>query len=541
MPEPEFDEHQDAALGSEFVELTDPATASLLAAFWSYEAALAANDVPVLQGWFAAAPDTLRTDGAASLIGYDEISALRRGRPAPPARQVERLHLRRAGSGAAFVVAETVRPDGGRGAQSQLWVRRPEGWRVSAAHVATASPAASARAAEPTDQSIWRRLGEAGAPLVPGAPHGPLTGVRVAVKDLFALAGERIGAGNPQWLADAAPESHTAPAARALLDAGAEITGIAQTDEFAFSLAGTNIHYGTPENAAAPGCITGGSTSGPAAAVAAGFADLGLGTDTAGSIRVPASYCGLYGLRPTHGAVSSVGLLPLAPSFDTPGLLARDPHLLRRAAHTLLPPGDPAPVTTLLVANDLLDLVDISMRLAFVAAVRAFAGRTGLRLEMVPALCDGQLEEWLTAFRTVQTAEAWQNHGGWIAAHPNSLAGPIAARFAAGRDVAAEQWARADDVLAGARKVLDAQLTPGAALVLPAASSSAPPRDLAEAAVESIRATTLRLTCLASLAGLPAVVAPTLRLGTRPAGLCLVGAAGSDDALLELVCAGAKR
>src|SRR5919204_3393813 len=117
----------------EFAEVTDPEIADLLAAFWSYETALMANDLPALEGWFAAEHDTLRTDGALSLVGHDEISAFRRGRAAPPSRRVQRLHVRPAGSGAVLLVAETVRADGERGAQTQLWVRRPEGWRVNAA------------------------------------------------------------------------------------------------------------------------------------------------------------------------------------------------------------------------------------------------------------------------------------------------------------------------------------------------------------------------------------------------------------------------
>jgi amidase len=549
------DEEADG-LAAGFTELDDPGIAALLDAFWSYERALAANDVPALEGWFAGDPGTLRTDGAATLVGHDEISAFRRGRPAPPPRMVERLHVRAAGPGAAFAVAESVREDGGTGAQSQLWIRGRQGWRVGAAHVATAPPVPRPGAAhrpgvprhdqggqtvhEPgaahaPDPRIWRHLPGGGRPLARGAAAGPLAGARLAVKDLFAIAGERIGAGNPDWLAEAAPQSRTAPAVQALLDAGADVTGIAQTDEFAFSLAGTNAHYGPPDNAAAPGCITGGSSSGPAAAVAAGLADVGVGTDTAGSIRVPASYCGLYSIRPTHGAVSTEGVHPLAPSFDTVGLLAHDPGLLHRAARVLLPEQEPPPVTVLYVAADLAS-TGPQMQVAFVAGVRALSGRCGLSLRRAPGLFGGQLERWFGAFRTVQACEAWEAHGAWLERHPDSVDPAVAARFAVGRDTGPGDRARAADLVAAARKILREAIPPGTALVLPASSTAAPRHGLLAEKMEEIRAATLRLTFLASVAGLPAVVIPALRAGTRPAGLCLVGAPGSDRALLDVAC-----
>lgn len=164
------------------------------------------------------------------------------------------------------------------------------------------------------DTTIWRIVGN---PLIPSpiipsesedstasaSANAPLQGLGIAVKDFFAVKGFAIGAGNPRFLADSTPQAATAPAVERLLQAGAHAVGIAQTDEFAYSLAGTNVHYGTPPNPAAPGRISGGSSSGPAAAVATGQADIGLGTDTAGSLRIPGSYEGLWAIRTTHGRV----------------------------------------------------------------------------------------------------------------------------------------------------------------------------------------------------------------------------------------------
>ncbi|MET7541321.1 amidase [Streptomyces sp. NPDC005507] len=501
----------------------------LLDAFWSYEKALGANDVAALDHWLLDAPDTVRAEGSMVLSGHAAISDFRRSRgTGAPARTVERVHEVPVTEGVAVLIAETLRAGGARGLQTQVWQLAGEGWRIAAAHVsAVPGPPAD----ETPDPAVWRVVGE---PLVAGAGEGPLAGLRTAVKDLFAVAGQRIGGGNPQWLAEAPVESQHADAVAKLLSAGAQLAGIAQTDELAFSLAGANTHYGTPVNPVAPGRITGGSSSGPAAAVARGWADLGLATDTAGSIRVPASYCGLYGWRPTHGSVPTGGLLPLAPSFDTVGLLAREPDLLCAAAKVLLPARETAPVTMLLVDDALTALAEPEVRASFEAVCRALALRTGLELVRTDTGMGHYLEEWLPDFRTVQAAEAWAAHGEWIDKHPGALGADIEARFAAGSRITDDEVCDANSRLTAARSVIAEALSPGAALLLPTTSSPALRADATLAEVETTRAATLRLTCLASLAGLPAVTMPRLRVRDLPVGLCAIGAPTMDHALLEL-------
>jgi Asp-tRNA(Asn)/Glu-tRNA(Gln) amidotransferase A subunit family amidase len=373
---------------------------------------------------------------------------------------------------------------------------------------------------------IWRVTGD---PLVNGAVDGPLAGVRVAVKDLFAIAGQRIGAGNPDWLAEAPVQERNAWAVQALLDAGAQVTGLAQTDELAFSLNGTNKHYGTPPNGAAPGRITGGSSNGPASAVSLGLVELGLGTDTAGSVRVPSSHCGLYGLRPTHGAVRSEGVLDLAVSFDTVGWFARDPELLERAGDVLLPPGDADLPLSFVIAEDVLALAEPATRAAFETACEAFSP-----VRRIESLMGGRLEDWFTAFRAVQGDEAWKQHGAWIEAHPGSLGPGVMARFAVGRDLKPEDLETSKRVLDEARETLHDAIRPGTVLLLPAATAPAPHVNLEAASMDAYRFQTLRLTCLASIAGLPAVVMPRLKVDGLPVGLCAIGARGTDRSLLRL-------
>jgi amidase len=376
------------------------------------------------------------------------------------------------------------------------------------------------------DLSIWRTVG---APLVAGSPGGPLAGATVAVKDVFALRAHPVGGGNPTWLAGAALEDDDAGVVGALLAAGADVTGIARTDEFAYSLAGTNAHYGAPPNPAAPGRIPGGSSNGPASAVAAGQVDVGLGTDTAGSIRVPASYQGLFGLRTTHDAVSRAGMLPLAPSFDAVGWLTRDAATLERVTTALLPAASVAPLVRGVVVPAALGLVDGPVRAAFDEAV-AGLGLAVDAVEIGPEV----LASWCAAFRLVQGHEAWTAHGAWVTAHPGALGPDVAGRFATAATVSDDEAAAARIVVGEARDVLRSILTPGTAMLLPAASSPAPSRDAApgDPEIEAARAATLGLTCLAGLAGAPAVSWPLLTVDGAPVGLSAFAAPGAD---LDLV------
>jgi len=523
-----------------------------------------ANDVAALDAAFAEGPSTIRGDSGVALVGHEAIAAFRAGRRGAPPRTLLRVHTRPLGPDAAVIIAETLRADGLSGIQTQVWERGSGRWAVTVAHVSSGPgpapapvpvPAGTIARATPeatrhtTPAStcltslgpIWRVA--PGSEALARGGTGPLGHARLAVKDLFAVAGQAIGAGNPVWLAQAPIESHHAPAVTALLDAGADLAGIAATDELAFSLSGANAHYGITPNPVAPHRLSGGSSSGPAAAVAAGLADIGLGTDTAGSIRVPASYCGLYGLRTTHGAVDRTGLVGLAPSFDTVGLLTRDADLLARAGAALLPRQRCEPITRIVVAPELLELLEPGARASFRAAVQALTLRAAATAEPLPPPVPvaltypdaGGLDAIFTAFRTVQAAQAWALHGDFIGAHPDALAPDVAARFHAGRDIDTATQESAQRLLDAMRTELLRLLPAGTALALPSTSCAAPRHDADPAHLEAVRQATLRLTCLASLAGLPALSIPAVQADTLPVGLCLVAAPGQDLDLLALI------
>ncbi|MDQ0822395.1 amidase [Arthrobacter sp. V1I7] len=394
------------------------------------------------------------------------------------------------------------------------------------------APATAPSPSIPSDGRVWRTAGD---PLLPPAGTGPLIGLSVAVKDLFAVEGFAIGAGNPEWLAERSPETATAPAVAALLAAGASVAGIARTDEFAYSLAGTNAHYGTPPNPTAPGRISGGSSSGSASAVSLGQASIGLGTDTGGSIRVPSAYQGLYGIRTTHGAVATKGLLPLAPSFDTVGWMARDAATLAAVGHVLVPPAAPEwPPDEAVVSPELIALAEPDVGHAVQQFLADWAGTPELPALESAGLRTAELPGWLAAFQTVQGYEAWQQHGGWISRHWESLGADVAARFRTASTIEPGQAEGARDVLRAARQHIRS-VVGGGMLILPSASSVAPllrEAALGGDAIERVRRATMQLTCVAGIAGLPAVNVPLSTADGLPCGVSVIGPAHRDADLL---------
>ena len=372
--------------------------------------------------------------------------------------------------------------------------------------------------------------------LAVGAATGPLAGRALAVKDLVDVAGTVTGAGNPAFAAGRAPAPAHAPAVARLLAAGATVVGKTVTDELAYSLSGTNVHYGTPANVAAPGRVPGGSSAGSAAAVAAGLVDLAVATDTGGSIRVPASYCGIVGWRPTHGATPVAGVVPLAPSYDTLGLLARDPAVLLAGAVALL--GDGAPdgeVRALWSAGEALAAVAPAVAEAVAAATAALGAALGVPVRTGSVGLD--LEAGREAFRVLQGREAWASHGAWITAARPPLGPGIGPRFAAAAAVTDIDLHAAAPIAAVTRAAIRAATRDGTALVLPSAAGPAPPPGLDHDAHTALRLATLRLTAPAALAGAPAVSLPLAAVEGLPLGVGLVGAPGTDLALVRAAVA----
>lgn len=369
---------------------------------------------------------------------------------------------------------------------------------------------------------------------VPHASTGPLAGLCFGVKDLFDVAGYPTGGGNPFVLAMSGIKTRTAPTVQRLLDAGARFSGKTVTDELAFSMNGDNAHFGAPINGAAPDRISGGSSSGSASAVSSRQVDFALGTDTGGSVRCPASHCGLLGLRPTHGRVSLQGALDLAPSLDTCGWFSRDALTFARVADVLLHPDEhPLPASPrLFMPQDAWGLADPEARAAAADAARRIEDVFGQARPARLALESFDAMYW--NFRYLQGREAWTTDGALIERFAPPMGTDVAARFAWSRQVTDAQVAAAHAFRARFRAHLSELLGGDGVLVLPTMPNSAPLRSATAESLEDYRNRAIRLLCTAGLAGVPQLSLPIARCQGAPLGVSLLGPAGSDRSLVAL-------
>ena len=364
-----------------------------------------------------------------------------------------------------------------------------------------------------------------------GIPGGPLAGLSFAAKDLFDVAGHRTGGGTPDWGNSHPPAEAHAWAVETLVAAGADMIGKTHTDEVSRGIFGENPHFGTPVNPAAPGRVPGGSSSGSAAAVAGGLADFALGTDTGGSVRVPSSFCGLYGIRTTHGRLPVAGVLEQAPSFDTVGWLARDAETFARVGAVLLdttiPDWAPQRVT---IADDAFARCDAGVAEALADAVAAISAQAGSAHHA--ALSDEGLETWYRHQAVLQGREAWDTFAAWIDATNPRFGFEVAENFITGRN-----WP--DDVHAAAKAArprivaaVDALLADDGVICLPTTPFPAPTAGQTRSAMKALRDRVITLTATAGLAGTPQVNLPLGSIDGLPVGLSLIGARGSDEKLV---------
>ena len=368
---------------------------------------------------------------------------------------------------------------------------------------------------------------------LPGAGTGPLSGLSFAAKDIFDVAGHVTGAGNPDWKATHGAADRSAWVVETLVNAGADMVGKTLTDELTRGIFGENVHYGTPTNPKAPTCVPGGSSSGSASAVAGGLVDFALGSDTGGSVRVPASFCGLYGLRPTHGAIPRDGMLLQAPSFDTIGWFARDLDTFSRVGAVLL--GDsppPARPQRLVIPEDAFELADRDV----VEALQPLVGALSLLMGEVSTqrLAPDGLAGWWAYQQTLQGREAWDSVRDWIEEVNPRFGFEVAERYALAKVITDAEVA---DALPGRQAVserMDQVLEGGAVICLPTTVSPAPPRGQRVSDRHTLRTWNSHLTSVAGLSGLPQLTLPLAETGGKPVGFSLMGPRGSDVALIAL-------
>ncbi len=368
---------------------------------------------------------------------------------------------------------------------------------------------------------------------IPGTPGGALDGLTFAVKDLIDVAGWPTGGGSPDWPGQHPVPARHAPVVQALLDAGASVVGKTITDEVSLGILGENAHDGTPLNPAAPGRVPGGSSSGSASAVAGGACDFALGTDSGGSVRVPASFCGLYGIRPTHGRIGFAGITVQSPSADTCGWLARDAGTFARVGEVLC--GAPLPEqlpSTLLVAADAFGFADPAVQDALAPLVDRLAALIGRRRD--ETLAPQGLSVWQRAQRVLQSSESWRTFQPWLDARNPRLAFSVARGLVFGSALTDAERTAAALMREEARARLRLLLPPGTILCLPTTPFPAPARGLPLSQLDFLRE---RISCLTShggLTGVPQVSLPGAAVDGLPVGLSIIGPCGGDLELMQV-------
>jgi amidase len=364
-----------------------------------------------------------------------------------------------------------------------------------------------------------------------GIAGGPLSDLTFAAKDIFDVVGHVTGGGNPDWQATHEAATRTAWVVSVLVAAGATMVGKTITDEITRGIFGENAHYGTPLNPRAPGRVPGGSSSGSASAVAGGLVDFALGSDTGGSVRVPSSFCGLYGLRPTHGRIPLDGTLLQAPSYDTIGWFTRDAGLFARVGSVLLQREiRAARPRQLVIAEDAFEVADQAVQDALRPAVDRIASLIGHCT--TARLAPTRLSDWSRQQQILQGREAWETARDWIDRVNPRFSFEVADRYRVAGAISDVEVEAARVARQGIIDRMTAVLTDGVVICLPTTPTPAPLRGERLSTRDALRPRISTLTCIAGTTGTPQINLPLAEVDGLPVGLSLLGARGSDEMLI---------
>ncbi|WP_153769966.1 amidase [Labrenzia sp. CE80] len=362
---------------------------------------------------------------------------------------------------------------------------------------------------------------------------GPLDGLSFAAKENYEFAGRVASNGNPTWKATHTPAERSAACVDTCLEAGASLVGFTHMDELAYSIIGANAHFGTPVNSAAPSRVPGGSSSGSAAAVAANLVDFALGSDTGGSVRIPAAFCGLFGLRTSHRRISSSGLVPLAPSFDVPGWFTRDLDTMIRvsAAFGIDAAQGKQPSRLWLPSS-----VWTGMNADLLDALQPMVSRLEALLDPADTtpLPAPSLEHWFETFRVHQAYEIWQTVGSWVSSTAAHFGPGVTERLDMASKISGTEFAKAAADRASICAAMDALMDDSTILVLPTAPGPAPELAASQDDLDVARKAIMCLTSISGLNRYPELTIPGAVVGNAPVGLSLVGARMHDEDLLAL-------
>ena len=364
-----------------------------------------------------------------------------------------------------------------------------------------------------------------------GVEGGPLSGLTFAAKDIFDVAGHVTGGGNPDWKATHPAAEKNAWIVQTLVDAGATMVGKTHTDELTRGILGENAHYGTPINTKARDRVPGGSSSGSAAAVAGGLVDFALGSDTGGSVRIPASFCGLYGLRPTHGRIPLEGILMQAPSYDTIGWFTRDAATYARVAEAVFKTSipDSAP-SRIVIAQDAFEEADPEVSAVLLPLAEKVAALAGSSTTL--GLSPNGLTEWATQQNVLQSKEAWDSVKDWIDEVNPRFSFWVSQRYNLAISLTDAQLREAAILRDSVRARMDEVFADGGFVCLPTAVVAAPLRGLPTSGKVEVQGRLSRLTCIGGTTGRPQLSLPLGEVNGIPVGLSIMGDHGSDEELI---------
>jgi amidase len=364
----------------------------------------------------------------------------------------------------------------------------------------------------------------------PSMEHeGPLKGLQFAVKDVFDIKACRIQAGNPDYFSQAKIADETAPAITTLQNAGARLIGKTHTDELGGSLFGINEHYGIPLNSHSPERVPGGSSSGSAAAVAATLVDFALGADTSGSVRAPASFCGIYGLRPTFGIIPTNGVLPISPSLDTVGIFARSPQVIAQVieAYGLKEQGK---AIRFKIIPSLINSLPAALGKIFLEKVSFI--NTLIPSTTPLSIAEETLLQWSTVIRTIAMYGLWHVHKEWILKSQPTFGQLIHERIKLASSIEEADFQGALKQQEEIRKFMDNHLEPGDIVIFPTVHDIPPLLSSTITQLKEFSLKTSRHTCIAALAGLPEITLPLRDIqGNSSLGMSFLGRKGEDYSL----------
>ncbi|KAK9690845.1 hypothetical protein RND81_09G157800 [Saponaria officinalis] len=395
-------------------------------------------------------------------------------------------------------------------------------------------------------------------PPPPAAPL-PLHGLTFAVKDIFEIKGRVTGFGNKEWKNTHEEGEKTAVVITSLLKKGATCVGSTVLDQFSFGITGENVHYGTPINPSRPQYIPGGSSSGSAVAVAAQLADFALGTDTIGCVGIPAAFCGIFGFRPSHGALSMIGVLPNSQSLDTIGWFARDPSVLHRVGHVLLQYNtEPRRTRSFIFADDLFELSEIPKHKTSYVVKKAMESLSGYQspkhvniglhiASSVPSL-KGFLEEpsnvnngivVLKALASVMDLinryEFKTNHEEWFASAKPKLVADVSGRVRKAINSILDNPKNVYKVKSEMRSALQTLLKEDGILVLPTIADPPIKRNSRKGLPVEYFDKALVLSSLSSMSGCCQVTVPLGEHNGSPISVSFIASHGADKFLLDTI------